>query len=143
MTNTDSRRTSDTILKSSTTIQRNTRQRAWIAAVLADTDQLMTSQQIHQRLAQIGRPVGLATVYRTLATMQLAGEIDAVRMGQELAFRRCSPTHHHHLSCRGCGRTFEVTASQLERWADSLAAEHGFTQVEHVIEISGLCPSCR
>jgi len=122
--------------------KRRTRQRDLIASVLAGSDQIMTSQQIHNRLSQQGQSVGLATVYRTLAAMQLAGEVDAVRIGQELAYRRCSQTHHHHLTCRSCGNTIEIMAP-LERWAESVAAEHGFTGIEHVIEISGLCPSCQ
>jgi Fur family ferric uptake transcriptional regulator len=30
----------------------------------------------------------------------------------------------------------------VERWADSVAAAHGFTDVTHTLEIFGRCPDC-
>jgi len=123
--------------------QRKTRQRTLIADVLASTDQLLTAQQVHRLLIGRGETVGLATVYRTLTAMAEAGEVDTVRTGQEWSYRRCSPTHHHHLTCRNCGRTVEITAPPLEQWATAVALEHHYTGAEHVIEISGVCPSCR
>ncbi|MSZ78104.1 MAG: transcriptional repressor, partial [Actinobacteria bacterium] len=51
-------------------------------------------------------------------------------------------THHHHLVCRGCGRTVEVEGPAVERWTGSIAAEHGFADVSHTLEIFGTCPAC-
>ena len=122
---------------------RRTRQRQLIANLLAGSDQLLTAQQIHRRLDEQGEAVGLATVYRTLTAMAESGEIDALRTGTEWGYRHCSPTHHHHLVCRGCGRTIEISAPPLEEWAATTAAAYGYSGVEHVIEISGLCPVCQ
>jgi len=127
----------------STNQPRSTRQRRAIDELLASTNQLMTAQQIHQQLSRRGEAVGLATVYRTLTAMVESGDADAVRIGQELAYRRCSATHHHHLTCRNCGQTVEISAPPLELWARTVAQEHHYEAVEHVIEISGLCPSCQ
>jgi Fur family ferric uptake transcriptional regulator len=30
----------------------------------------------------------------------------------------------------------------VERWADQVAAEAGFTAVDHTVELFGLCPDC-
>jgi hypothetical protein len=30
----------------------------------------------------------------------------------------------------------------VERWAEQVAAEAGFTAVDHTIELFGLCPQC-
>jgi Fur family ferric uptake transcriptional regulator len=30
----------------------------------------------------------------------------------------------------------------VERWADRVAAEAGFVDVDHTVEIFGLCPGC-
>ena len=30
----------------------------------------------------------------------------------------------------------------MERWAEQVAAEAGFTAVDHTIELFGLCPQC-
>jgi Fur family ferric uptake transcriptional regulator len=31
----------------------------------------------------------------------------------------------------------------VEAWAESVAAEHGFADVSHTLEIFGTCPTCR
>jgi len=127
----------------SSTPPRRTRQRDLIAAVLDSTDQWLTAQQVYGRLATQGQTVGLATVYRTLTSLATAGDVDVQRLGDEWAYRRCSSSHHHHLTCRACGATVEVEAPGLEAWADDVAAAHGYTDIDHVVEIAGLCPACQ
>jgi Fur family ferric uptake transcriptional regulator len=60
----------------------------------------------------------------------------------EAAYRRCSPVHHHHLVCRSCGLTVEVADPPVERWAARVAAEHGFADVQHQLEVFGTCRAC-
>ncbi|MFH0252246.1 transcriptional repressor, partial [Streptomyces chitinivorans] len=36
----------------------------------------------------------------------------------------------------------EVEGPAVEKWADSIAAEHGFVDVAHTIEIFGTCGEC-
>ncbi len=60
----------------------------------------------------------------------------------EAVYRRCSRSHHHHLVCRRCGRTVEVEGPAVERWAEKVADEHGYTDVSHQVEIFGTCPAC-
>jgi len=35
-----------------------------------------------------------------------------------------------------------VEAPAVETWAVRTAADHGFTEVDHTVEIFGLCPEC-
>jgi Fur family ferric uptake transcriptional regulator len=122
---------------------RSTRQRAAVAAVLAETDEFRSAQELHELLRRRGDAVGLTTVYRTLQALAEAGEVDVLRTDDgEAVYRRCSTGHHHHLVCRGCGRTVEVAGPTVERWADRVAAEHGFTEVRHTLEIFGTCADC-
>ncbi len=123
---------------------RNTRQRAEVLALLDGTDDFRSAQQLHADLRGRGVGVGLTTVYRTLQLLADAGEVDQMRRpdGEQL-YRRCRRgRHHHHLVCRGCGRTVEVEGPAVERWAEELAAEHGFTDVSHTVEIFGTCATC-
>lgn len=123
--------------------QRPTRQRTAVAAVLEDTDDFRSAQELHALLRDAGEKVGLATVYRTLQSMATDGEIDVLRTDDgEAVYRRCSTGHHHHLVCRECGRTVEVEEPAVERWADKVSAEHGFTDVRHTLEIFGTCAEC-
>ena len=122
---------------------RPTRQRRAVTEAIASFDDFRSAQEIHELLGERGEAVGLATVYRTLQRLADAGEVDRLLSEDgEAIYRACSRTHHHHLVCRGCGRTVEVEGPAVERWTRSIAAEHGFEQVSHTLEIFGTCPSC-
>lgn len=124
--------------------RRRTRQRAAVEDLLAEAIDFRTAQQIHADLRESGADVGLTTVYRCLADMAQAGDIDVLLAEDgEARYRACSTGHHHHLVCRDCGFTVEVTAGPVERWARETADRHGFTEVNHTVEILGLCPDCR
>jgi Fur family transcriptional regulator, ferric uptake regulator len=59
-------------------------------------------------------------------------------------YRLCGAArHHHHLVCRVCGRTEEIEGREVERWTAKVAAEHGFSDVAHVVELLGVCAGCR
>lgn len=123
--------------------QRKTRQRAAVDEMLGTLAEFRTAQQIHDELRHRGDSIGLTTVYRTLQLMTDAGELDALRNGDgETAYRRCSNGHHHHLVCRTCGRTVEVSGPAVEKWATAIAEEHGFRDVSHDLEIFGTCTTC-
>jgi Fur family transcriptional regulator, ferric uptake regulator len=122
---------------------RATRQRAAVSLLLEQVDEFRSAQELHDLLRHRGESVGLTTVYRTLQALADAGEVDALRSGEgETVYRRCSPVHHHHLVCRQCGRTVEVEGPTVERWADDVAADHGFSDVSHTLEITGTCADC-
>lgn len=124
---------------------RNTRQRAEVLALLTEVDGFRSAQQLHADLRARGSSVGLTTVYRTLQLLADAGEVDQMRVpGGEGLYRRCNQRqHHHHLVCRSCGRTVELTDPEVGRWADQQATAHGYTEVEHVLEVFGTCAACR
>lgn len=122
---------------------RTTRQRLAVVAALAGSDEFKSAQEWREIIRRQGGAVGLTTVYRTLQALVESGEVDVVLGGDgQSKFRRCSAGHHHHLSCRRCGRTVEIEAPQVERWARSVAARHGFTAEQHTLEITGLCAEC-
>ncbi|MEU7752768.1 Fur family transcriptional regulator [Micromonospora sp. NPDC049171] len=130
-------------MSESGTAVRNTRQRSAVSALLAEMEGFHSAQDLHAMLRQRGERVGLTTVYRTLQGLADAGEIDVMRPpGGEHLYRRCSEGHHHHLVCRACGRTVEVAGPAVESWADRVAAQHGYADVSHTLEIFGTCPTC-
>jgi Fur family transcriptional regulator, ferric uptake regulator len=122
---------------------RPTRQRRAVREAMDSFADFRSAQEIHDLLNRRGDPVGLATVYRTLQLLADAGEVDMLRSEDgEAIYRRCSDSHHHHLVCRSCGLTVEVEGPTVERWTRSIAAEHGFSDVSHTLEIFGTCPDC-
>ncbi|MBP2474070.1 Fur family ferric uptake transcriptional regulator [Crossiella equi] len=122
---------------------RATRQRAAVSKLLDQVDEFRSAQEIHEELRRRGEGIGLTTVYRTLQSLAEVGELDVLRTDSgEAIYRRCSQHHHHHLVCRRCGRTVEVEGPDVEKWTDRVAAEHGFAEVSHTVEIFGTCADC-
>jgi Fur family ferric uptake transcriptional regulator len=122
---------------------RPTRQRKAIAEVLGANEEFLSAQEIHDLLRRGGDSIGLSTVYRTVQALADTGEVDVLRTeGGEAVYRRCSDTHHHHLVCRSCGATVEVEGPAVEKWTRAVAAQHGYSDVSHTLELFGTCPAC-
>jgi Fur family ferric uptake transcriptional regulator len=127
----------------STDTPRPTRQRLAVLDALGGVGDFRSAQEVHEILASEGASVGLATVYRTLQLYADSGEVDVLRREDgEAIYRRCSPSHHHHLVCRSCGATVEVEGPAVEQWTTAMAAAHGYTDVSHTLEIFGTCGAC-
>jgi Fur family ferric uptake transcriptional regulator len=112
---------------------------------LAQAEGFQTAQALHEAMRRAGDKVGLTTVYRHLQALADAGEVDVLRNGDgEAAYRKCgADAHHHHLVCRSCGATVEVTGPAVETWAAQVAKTHGFRDVSHTVEVFGTCRACR
>ncbi|MEY7981452.1 Fur family transcriptional regulator [Streptomyces pilosus] len=123
---------------------RATRQRAAGAACLQEVDEFRSAQELHDMLKHKGDSVGLTTVYRTLQSLADAGEVDVLRTAAGASVsRRCSPGDHPPpLGCRRGGKAVEVEGPAVEKWAEAIAAEHGYVNVAHTVEIFGTCADC-
>ena len=120
-------------------MSRRTEQREAILDALAASERAVTAQELHGQL----EGVGLATVYRNLQRLADAGDADTLRRENgEVAFLICESGHHHHLTCRVCGRVEQVRDCRLEEWAREVASGHGFSEVEHRAELVGVCAGC-
>lgn len=124
-------------------VRRNTWQREAVREALGTTEGFVSAQALHAHMRDAGSPVGLATVYRALADLATDGDADALQQEGESLYRACTPgSHHHHLICRECGRTVEISADPVEQWAKDVAAANGFTRPEHVVDVFGYCADC-
>lgn len=113
-------------------------------SVLAADDSFRSAQDLHTVLRRQGHRIGLTTVYRHLQALADQGEVDAARTHDgEVIYRRCGlATHHHHLVCRTCGRTVEISGRAVEAWLERVADAEGFTDVAHTVEVVGTCATC-
>ncbi|MGX5681715.1 Fur family transcriptional regulator [Schumannella luteola] len=124
-------------------MKRNTWQREAVREALGEREGFVSAQSLHSALRDAGSSIGLATVYRALADLAVEGEADSLQQEGESLYRACTPgSHHHHLICRNCGLTVEIEADEVEEWARSVAASHGFTQPNHIVDVFGLCADC-
>lgn len=123
---------------------RGTRQAEILASALKSLSGFRSAQDIHAELRRRGERIGLTTVYRHLMVLSEDGAVDMIRGEDgETLYRRCETSaHHHHVTCRTCGRSVEVEDRTVEHWAERVAAEAGFVDVDHTVEIFGRCPEC-
>ena len=125
------------------TVKRNTWQKDAVRHALGEAAGFVSAQQLHLVLRNHGSTIGLATVYRALADLAGSDEADSLQSKDgELLYRACGTSHHHHLICRTCGKTVEIEADKVEKWADEVAKDHRFSSPSHTIDIFGLCSAC-
>lgn len=114
-----------------------------ITKFLDGRESFTSAQEIFAGLRAQGQKFGLATVYRALQRLTTSGDLDVLRRPDgEALYRKCGVDHHHHIICRECGKTIEVEGEGVEDWANSMAALHGFREIQHSAEIYGTCLSC-
>jgi Fur family ferric uptake transcriptional regulator len=126
--------------------RRATSQGAAVKQALIDQDGFRSAQDVYAALRADGHKIGLSTVYRHLQTFTDEGMADVIHNSDgETTYRFCgeaSAGHHHHLVCRSCGRAVEVEGRAIERWASETAQKHGYIDVDHTVEVFGLCSDC-
>lgn len=127
------------------TSTRNTAQRREVIGVLSRVQGFVSAQELHSFIVRDGGQISLATVYAQLKRLTASGEIDVVMTDRgESLYRRCVvDAHHHHLACRHCGATVEVDTPELEKWANDIGERFGYRDLRHVLELNGICSTCR
>jgi Fur family ferric uptake transcriptional regulator len=102
-----------------------------------------SAQEVYKLMQREGEKIGLTTVYRSLQSLVNDKIVDVLRRDDgEAIYRLCGENHHHHLVCKSCGETVEIEGGAIEKWAKTMASEHGFRDVGHTAEIFGLCSKC-
>lgn len=129
------------------TKHRATAQGAAIREALEEQDGFRSVQDVYAVLRGRGHKIGLSTVYRHLQAWADQGVVDQIHGASgETTYRFCGDpetrAHHHHLVCRRCGRAEEVEGRAVERWASETASRFGYTEVDHTVEIFGVCAEC-
>jgi Fur family transcriptional regulator, ferric uptake regulator len=105
----------------------------------------MSAQEIFDRLQRARRPVGIASVYRTLETLADLRLVKRVDAGDGLSrYEPLQPDgdHHHHLVCRDCGKVEAFSDPHLERAIDRVAGGLGYAVEEHEVVLTGACADC-
>ncbi len=123
-----------------------TQARAAVLTVLTTHPRPLRAEEIHRALQN--RHINLSSVYRALRLFETLNIVRRVALGKgapryELAdgYR----DHHHHLVCDTCGRIEDVTTCPVEagRLTQQIQRRTGFAVRSHVLDLFGLCRSCR
>jgi Fur family transcriptional regulator, ferric uptake regulator len=120
--------------------------RTSILELIGRQDCVLTAQEIADRLRAGDRPVGVATVYRTLDLLEELKLVQRLDIGGGSA--RYEPAlpggahHHHHLVCDRCGRVTPFEDEPLEHAIEMLAKRLDYEVGEHDVILKGRCPRC-
>ena len=115
---------------------RVTRQREAVLRVLAAADDHPDATELHARAEAAGAGVSLATVYRTLTTLQAQGVIDKLEFrGEPARWEPADQRHHDHMIDVDSGEVMEFTNERIERLQAEIAAEMGYDIVHHRLEL--------
>jgi Fur family ferric uptake transcriptional regulator len=122
---------------------RITKQRMAIVEELAALGRYVTAKDLHGRLSRKRSGIGLATVYRTLETLQAVGAASAQPQPHgETAYLFCPQEHHHHAVCTKCGKVEDVRCRSLAQIERALNSDLRFTLKQHRMEFFGVCARC-
>jgi Fur family ferric uptake transcriptional regulator len=119
--------------------------RAQVLELLAAEPCLASAQEIHDKLRDRDRGIGLASVYRALDVLAGLRLVHRVDVEGVACFEAADPTgdHHHHALCSHCGRRAAFEDADLERVIDAIGQRVGFTVDAHDVVLRGRCPDCR
>ncbi|GEM85590.1 Fur family transcriptional regulator [Meiothermus granaticius] len=121
-------------------MERSTRQRQAIRAVLEEIDRPLSPQEVLSAAQHKVPGLGIATVYRTLKGMVEEGMAVAVELpGNPPRYERSGKKHHHHFHCIACGKAFELEGCPGDF---AFMAPRGFQTQGHEIVLYGRCAEC-
>jgi Fur family transcriptional regulator, ferric uptake regulator len=119
---------------------RKTKQRDALAQILARADRPLSVGELLDAAAEKIEGLGVATVYRAVAALLDAGEIEAVEIpGEPTRYERADKAHHHHFQCERCERVFDLTRC-LRNFRK--LAPPSFKVRGHAVTLYGLCATC-
>jgi Fur family transcriptional regulator, ferric uptake regulator len=119
--------------------------RGAIIELLEEQRCALSAGEIGRALAERGRDVSRASVYRVIEELEGMGLLQRVAVGRDVVRHepvRHGPGHHHHLVCERCGRIEPFTDEGLERAIRRLTDRLALRVAEHEIVIRGTCASC-
>jgi Fur family zinc uptake transcriptional regulator len=91
------------------------------------------------------KQVAPPTVYRTLELFLEQGFLHKIESRN--AYAPCEHLGHLHqgilLICENCRRTDEVESASLGKLLNDTAARRGFSAQRQIVEVEGLCQTCR
>ncbi|QUJ76324.1 transcriptional repressor [Sulfitobacter albidus] len=115
---------------------RVTKQRIALMQVLAEADDHPDAFELHERARAVEPSVSLATVYRTLSTLEEGGVVHRHSFeGGGARFETTHEEHHDHILDIDSGAVIEFQSDKIEELQEAIARELGYEVVHHRLEL--------
>ena len=126
--------------------ERLTPARLAVYAEMRASDKPLTAYELIALLEQRQeRKIAPLTVYRHLDFLKRVGLVH--RLQSAHSYLPCDHPDHPHdsqfLLCSSCGHVDEVESTGVGTLLSEIADQHGFRPENAVVEIEGVCDSCR
>lgn len=114
-----------------------------VVELLARQDCCVTAQEIYDELREAGRPVALASIYRTLDQLSGDGFLQKIELGAGITrYEPVREDHHHHLVCDSCGKVEAFADERLEHALHRVEDQTGYRVATHDVVLRGACSDC-
>jgi Fe2+ or Zn2+ uptake regulation protein len=103
-------------------------------------------QTMSQLLDKAKPHVDRVSVYRNIDLFEKLGIVHRVYVGwkYKLELTDLFMSHHHHLSCLGCGMVIDIEDEQhVEDFIQKVAQRFNFVPKRHQFEVEGYCQNCQ
>ena len=105
----------------------------------SNPDMHLSADEIHNKLVDHNESIGLATVYRVLTQLELAGLIQKNQFSDNQSSYEIKKQHHDHLICTKCGKIIEFMNDDLEALQEKISDTYKFRLDSHVMTLFGVC----
>ena len=117
------------------------RQEQLLDELMKCTDEL-TGQELHRKLHNGEKAMGLTTVYRNLQTLVKQGLIRSRHLPNGEVLYAPVERDIHHLTCVSCGETTRMQECPVKAIDISKKVSRDFELLFHTLEYFGLCKKC-
>ena len=117
------------------------RQEQLLDELMKCTDEL-TGQELHRKLHNGEKAMGLTTVYRNLQTLVKQGLIRSRHLPNGEVLYAPVGRDIHHLTCVSCGETTRIQGCPVKTIDISKKVSKDFELLFHTLEYFGLCKKC-
>lgn len=121
---------------------RRTRSQEVILNLLKAQKRSLSAQDLYLELRQSDRPMGLATVYRSLDALKREGVVQARTLANGESLYSCAQEDQHHLTCLECGMSVPINQCPVRDLEEKLQDSHSFKIYYHTLEFFGVCDRC-
>ena len=116
-----------------------TGQRKIIARVMSEAEDHPDVDELYKRVTKIDSKISIATVYRTVKLFEEAGILAKHDFkGGKARYEEISESHHDHLIDVKTGEIIEFVDDEIEKLQKKVAEKHGYTLVDHKLELYGI-----